>query len=60
MVSIAPIIRVRLEVLCNFHTPVLRAGEERLRAAMAEYAQALTSPERDVGFCTSFGRALNG
>ena len=32
------IVRVRLQVLRNYHTPVLRAGEERLRAAMAEYA----------------------
>ena len=42
MVSLAPhVVRVHLQVLCNFHTPVLRAGEERIRAAMAEYAQTI-------------------
>ena len=48
------LVRVRLQVLCNFHNPVLRAGDERLRAAMAEYAQSVVSArERDNAFCGS-------
>ncbi len=38
------VIRVRLKLLRNYHSPVLRAGEECLRAAMAEYAQSFTRP----------------
>ena len=32
-------IRMRLEILRNYQRSVVRCGEERLRAAMAEYAQ---------------------
>ena len=32
-------IRLRLEIVRNYQHCVVRAGEERLRAAMAEYAQ---------------------
>jgi heme exporter protein D len=32
-------VRQRMEILRNFHTSALRAGEERLRAAMEEYAR---------------------
>lgn len=59
MVSLAPnVVRVHLQVLCNFHMPVLRAGEERLRVAMAEYAQTMSpAPERDVAFRKPFSPA---
>lgn len=41
------VVRIRLQVLRDFHTPVLRAGEERLRAAMADYAAVLSSLKID-------------
>ena len=40
--------RTRLEILRNYHETVVCTGEERLRAAMAEYAQHFRlSQERD-------------
>lgn len=45
----AETIRMRLEFLRNYHCSVVRSGEERLRAAMEEYARYFLMPqERDV------------
>ncbi len=33
-------IRMRLEFLRKYHTSVVRSGDERLRAAMAEYGES--------------------
>lgn len=51
-------VRVRLQVLRDFHSPVLRAGEDRLRAAMVEYAQLLAGRERDSAFSGVYSAAV--
>lgn len=48
--SVRPdVIRTRLEFLRNYSHSVVRSGDERLRAAMADYAQGFRLPgERDA------------
>ena len=42
-------IRARLEAVRSFHGAAVRSGDERLRAAMAEYArQVVPQDERDT------------
>ena len=48
-ISTSESIRMRLEILRNYQHSVVRCGEERLRVAMAEYAQhVLPSAQREA------------
>lgn len=45
----AEAIRIRIEMLRNYHLSAIRSGEHRLRMAMAEYALQFSSQqERDA------------